>query len=240
MADRDSTTQIARQEAVQPSLWDRLVDDLPGIVAETDVLRMELEKLLGGAGELEAILMGGDRAIERRVHLDDDTRLRARKFVRLMARRQFLQDNGIVVNAEVLREAVRRDIQMLFNIERFESDPLLTDREASQFENPSERLADFPNVRSSVVNYGVPSFAGRLDSSFDNDQLAKDLVEVIRNFEPRFRRDSVKVKVVTHRKTGMRIEIDGILMLSPVPERLRLSTSIDLDSGNAVTELDAI
>lgn len=201
-------------------------------------MHAELAKELGSKQVLDELIAGGDRAIERNKELDGEVRQKASRLVRMMARRRFLQDNGIVVNSDVLREAVRRDIEMLFNIERFEADFLLTERESVDFENPSELIADFPNVRSSVVNYGVPSFAGKLDTSFDNDQLAKELREVVQNFEPRFKRDSVRVKVITSRKTGMRIEIDGVLMLSPVPERLRLTTSIDLDNGNAVTQLE--
>ncbi len=41
MVDGSPTPQ-SRTEAVQPSLWDRLVDDLPGIVAETDRQRADL------------------------------------------------------------------------------------------------------------------------------------------------------------------------------------------------------
>ncbi len=38
----------------------------------------------------------------------------------------------------------------------------------------------------------------------------------------------------------MRIEIDGVLMLSPVPERLRLSTVINLENGKASTTVEAL
>jgi type VI secretion system protein ImpF len=39
-------------------------------------------------------------------------------------------------------------------------------------------------------------------------------------------------------RTGMKIEVDAMLMLSPVPERLRLSTMIDLDNGRATTAVE--
>lgn len=62
--------------------------------------------------------------------------------------------------------------------------------------------------------------------------------EVVAVFEPRLKRDTIRVKVNTSDKTGMKIEIEGTLMLSPVPERLRLSTTIDLDNGQAATRLE--
>ena len=38
---------LSRREAVQPSLWDRLVDDLPGLVSETEIRRAELGAEVG-------------------------------------------------------------------------------------------------------------------------------------------------------------------------------------------------
>jgi type VI secretion system protein ImpF len=53
----------AVREAVQPSLWDRLVDDLPGIAAEIEALRQSLVEELG-AEQVGALLDGGLRAVE--------------------------------------------------------------------------------------------------------------------------------------------------------------------------------
>jgi type VI secretion system protein ImpF len=177
VADRGETPSVSRQEAVQPSLWDRLVDDLPGLVAESDALRRDLSRALGADGDAEALISGGTRGIEKRDDLDEDTRLLAHRVVQIMARRRRLEDSGIIVTADVLREAVRRDIEMLFNNERLEAQFLLTDREALDHPHPATLLEAFP-------------------------------------------------------------DIDGVLLLSPVPERLRLSTSIDLDSGRARTALE--
>ncbi len=238
MADRSEAPTVSRQEAVQPSLWDRLVDDLPGLVAESEALRRDLSRALGAEAEAEALIAGGARAIEQRGDLDEDTRLLAHRVVQIMARRRRLEDSGIIVTADVLREAVRRDIEMLFNNERLEAQFLLTDREALDHPHPATLLEAFPEVRSSVLNYGVPSFSGRTGSDFNKDDLARDIKAVLNIYEPRLKRDSVRVRVRTGEKTGLRIDIDGVLLLSPVPERLRLSTSIDLDNGRALTALE--
>lgn len=227
----------SRTEAVQPSLWDRLVDDLPGIVSETDRQQADLVARLGAA-KVAAVLASGPRAIEADAGLDADARRDLHLFLTRMARRAFLEERGIVVNASVLREAVRRDIEALFNVERFESGLQLSDLERKGFETPQELIADFPHARRSVLNYGVPSFSGRAMSDFDLAALAKELREVIAVFEPRLKRDSIRVKVAQGDRTGMRIEVDAMLMLSPVPERLRLSTMIDLDNGRATTAVE--
>ena len=68
--------------------------------------------------------------------------------------------------------------------------------------------------------------------------LARELKLVLNTFEPRLKRDSVKVRVERSAKAGLVIQIEGTLLLSPVPERMRLSTTIDLDNGNARTTLE--
>ncbi|MEP5091613.1 MAG: type VI secretion system baseplate subunit TssE, partial [Paracoccaceae bacterium] len=98
----------ARSEAVQPSLWDRLVDDLPGLIAETSSLHDELSEELG-AEELDALEEGGLRAIEKRVDLSVETRRKLHFLVAKNQDRQRIEERGIVVTADVLREAVRRD-----------------------------------------------------------------------------------------------------------------------------------
>lgn len=230
--------QPSLREAVQPSLWDRLVDELHGLSAETAALRRELGRKLGSDQAVDILLSEGARSIEKDDTLDDDLRRRAHRLAGLVQRQQRLEEGGVIVTPDVLREAVRRDIEMLFNIERFEAAYLLSDREMTATTTPGDLLADYPEVRRSVVNYGVPSFSGRHGSDFDPDALARELTEVLRLFEPRLQRDSIKVKVTTSDKTGLRIGIDAILMLSPIPERLRLSTMIDLDNGRAVTSVE--
>lgn len=227
----------SRTEAVQPSLWDRLVDDLPGIVSETDRQRADLVSRVGAA-KVEEVLAAGVRSIEVDDDFDPDTKRDLHQFLTQMARRAFLEQRGIVVNASVLREAVRRDIEALFNVERYESGVQLSDLEQKGFETPQEVIAAFPHVRRSVINYGVPSFSGRSASDFDMTALAKELREVIAVFEPRLKRDTIRVTVSQGDRTGMLIQVEAMLMLSPVPERLRLSTKIDLDNGRATTAVE--
>jgi type VI secretion system protein ImpF len=235
---RELADTTARQELVQPSLWDRLVDELPGVVAETDSLRADLSKELSASYDLEQIIQGGARAVEKCTDLSDETRQRLHVLVSKSQNRRKLEETGILVDADTLREAVRRDIEMLFNIERMEADFLLSQTEQLSVQTTQDQLADFPNVRSSVINYGVPSFSGRRGSDFDKDALERELRDFLQTFEPRLKPNSVKVKITINDKTGMRIGIDGILLLSPVPERLRLSTAIDLDNGQATTTLE--
>lgn len=233
MIDANISVQ-SRQEAVQPSLWDRLVDDLPGLAAEIARARADLARDLG-AERLAALIERGRRGLEQEAALSDDQRRALHLLLTRLERQAFLEERGIVVTADVLREAVRRDIEALFNVERMEARLLVTPTERGITLDPADVLADFPQVRRSVLNYGVPCFSGRRARDFDPEALARELREVVATFEPRLKRDTVRVKVETGAKTGLRVVIEGVLMLTPVPERLRLATTIDLDSGRALT-----
>ncbi|SPH18698.1 hypothetical protein DEA8626_02240 [Defluviimonas aquaemixtae] len=239
MSDPKTTPPQSRREAVQPSLWDRLVDDLPGLVAETEGRRAELEKELG-ADRVARLIAGGRRALEKDEALDADQQREAYLLIAQFERRALLEERGIVVTPEVLREAVRRDIEALFNTERLESTLLLGEEERRGYEDPVDVIAGFPHARRSVLNYGVPSFSGRRANDFDTDALARELKEIVAVFEPRLKRDTVRVKVERGDRKGLKIGIEGVLMMAPLPERLRLSTTIDLDNGSAATALEEV
>jgi type VI secretion system protein ImpF len=226
----------ATREAVQPSLWDRLVNDLPGVASEIDGLREALVRELGRE-RLEALAAGGARAVEADPALTPAQKERLARLIGQERRRAALEARGIVVSADVLREAVRRDIEALFNTERFESVPLRSPREAEAGPDDPPALADFPEVRRSVVNFGVPAFAGRSARDFDREALARELKAVLAAFEPRLKEGATRVTVSTSDKAGLSIEIDGLLIMSPVPERLRLRTLVDLETGRARTSV---
>jgi type VI secretion system protein ImpF len=227
----------AKREAVQPSLWDRLVNDLPGVASEIDGLRRLLDEELG-AERVGALLDGSARAIDTDAELTPEQRRRLHRLAFQTEHRAEIESRGVVVSARVLREAVRRDIEALFNTERFEATPLLSDLENEQMADNPPSLADFPEVRRSVVNYGVPSFSGRSSRDFDRDVLAREIRSVLATFEPRLKESATKVTVTLGDKTvGLKIEIDAVLIMTPTPERMRLRTTINLDNGLARTEI---
>ena len=99
-------------------------------------------------------------------------------------------------------------------------------------------LADFPLVRRSVVNYGVPSFSGRSSRDFDRDTLAKEIRTILATYEPRLKDGATKVTVMLGDKNvGLKIDIDAVLIMTPTPERMRFRTVVNLDNGMARTEI---
>jgi len=230
----------AKREAVQPSLWDRLINDLPGLTSEIDGVRQALSDELG-AERVETLLAGGTRKIEADAALTTEQKQKLQRLDFQSRHRAELESRGVVVSSRVLREAVRRDIEALFNTERFEAFPMLTDQERDTELTSQLDLDDFPEVRRSVINYGVPSFSGRSVRDFDRETLAREIKQVLTTFEPRLKESGTKVSVTLGDKMqGLKIDIDAVLIMTPTPERLKLRTMINLDNGLARTELTEV
>jgi type VI secretion system protein ImpF len=121
-----------------------------------------------------------------------------------------------------LRESVVRDLQWLFNT-------------GAHF--TSEQAALHPEVSTSVLNYGVPNFAGMPSSGIQIREVENAIRASIWAFEPRLLRDSVRVKAVTgdgmdHR--AVVFEISANLWAEPVPLEMLLRTEVNLESGHAM------
>jgi len=123
------------------------------------------------------------------------------------------------INARRLRECVCRDLAILLNSTSLDA---ITDLEA------------LPEVQSSVLNYGMPSLAGRPSALVDLRQIARTIEDAIRRFEPRL----VQVRVLpeTDRDAAeeheIALRIEAELWGQPVPQHLVLRTRISTESGD--------
>jgi type VI secretion system protein ImpF len=121
-------------------------------------------------------------------------------------------------NMRRLREAVFRDLRWLLNSTSLDS---VTD------------LSPYGEVARSVLNYGMPTLAGRPMSSIDVGATAERIATAIKAFEPRL--GKVYVTPQTPGEGGqefaMEFQIEAELWGQPVPQRLLMRTRIDLDSG---------
>lgn len=121
------------------------------------------------------------------------------------------------ISVRRLRELVCRDLAVLLNSTSLDT---------------SVDLSALPLVQRSVLNFGLPSYVGRSPKSLELRQVARDVEEVIRRFEPRL--NEVRVMPDT---TGdddehqINLRIDAQLWSQPVPQRLVLRTRICTDSG---------
>ena len=130
---------------------------------------------------------------------------------------------GASVTVSELRRSVLRDLTWLFNTTR----PFAPDAIEAQ-----------PQVRNSVLNYGLPALSGLTASGLDIRQLERALRQAIVDFEPRILPDSVSVKAVLERDTVdhhnvISLHIEGLLWAQPVPIEMLLRTQFDLESGQS-------
>ncbi len=127
-----------------------------------------------------------------------------------------------VFSLKRLKASVVRDLQWLFNTGAMFS---------------GDEADGHPTVATSVLNYGVPSFAGLSASGLKIRDLEHTIRDCIWAFEPRLMRDSVQVKAVTAEEMDHRavvFEISANLWSEPVPLELFLRTEVDLESGHAI------
>jgi type VI secretion system protein ImpF len=126
-----------------------------------------------------------------------------------------------------LRNSVLRDLSWLFASSRLDA---LEDLDAA------------PEARRSVINYGLPAFAGLTTTGNRVALLESAVLEAIRVFEPRILRDTLRVKlrgVEGDSPDGAVVfEIQGELWAQPVPLRILLETAIEPET-NTVSVVEA-
>lgn len=130
--------------------------------------------------------------------------------------------NQRVLSPSRLRESVRRDLTWLFN--------------TTNLVSLMPELAEHPRAARSTINYGLPDFAGHTASGVNVPELERLLRQVILDFEPRLLPNTVKVRLVVDDQQmsskAMNFLIEAQLWAQPLPLRLFLRTSIDLETGS--------
>lgn len=103
--------------------------------------------------------------------------------------------------------------------------------------NTRYRIVAWPpslsELSASLVNYGVPDFAGVNMSSPADRMVFREMVEeAIRHHEPRFLRLKVELLDQPNRYDRvLRFRIDGLLRASPEPAEVKFDSSIDPKSN---------
>lgn len=124
------------------------------------------------------------------------------------------------ISVRRLRELVCRDLAVLLNSTSLDT---------------SVDLSELPLVQRSVLNFGLPSYVGRSPRSLELREVARDVEEVIRRFEPRL--TEVRVTPDTaldDDEHQINLRIDAQLWSQPAPQRLVLRTRICTDSGEVL------
>lgn len=99
----------------------------------------------------------------------------------------------------------------------------------------TQDLSRWPNIRKSVLNFGVPVFAGRITSNADVTAIERALKKAIAVFEPRLQAESIAVEAVSdssrmdQRSLQLNISADFVEWKHFAPIQFR--AKIDLESG---------
>jgi type VI secretion system protein ImpF len=123
-----------------------------------------------------------------------------------------------VISLQRYREGVMRDLQWLFN----------ASAHLRQEGQTSFSLEDFPEAFRSVINFGVRHLFGT--TSLNTRELERQLTSALYTFEPRIVRNSLKVRA-RMRGNMVDLDVEGELWADPLPERLHIKTTLDIESG---------
>jgi type VI secretion system protein ImpF len=127
-----------------------------------------------------------------------------------------------VLSLTRLRQSVNRDLGWLLNTGCLET---------------IQDLDDYPHVRQSVLNFGIPDLTGTTLSNADPSTLERYLRQAILAFEPRILKRSLKIRAKSGGDHNRIIfEIEGQLWAQPLPEHLYLRTILDLELGKVDIE----
>jgi type VI secretion system protein ImpF len=241
--------QLSLRERLQPALLDRLIDDERtltvfefGFTAEVGIPRRDLIGILNSyglkeaedekpsiAGRLRMLSPAGRVSLAQLKALvlkppGNPKGVALQTFCEITAR-NVLNDTAETgdlksVSMRRLRDYVCRDLGALLNCASLDA---VVD------------LTAYPQVQSSVLNFGMPSLAGRTARQVDPTKIAQTIEAAIRRFEPRLSALRVMPEMgqegnETH---VLAFRIEAQLWGQPLPQQLVLRTSIDGDSGAA-------
>ena len=106
----------------------------------------------------------------------------------------------------------------------------------------TENLADYPLVARSVLNYGIPGFAGASVEEMGGS-AAEAVREAILRFEPRLLANKLHVELIQDNmrddtQNTITIGVEAEVFAQPIPQALFLKTEVDLEVGSVrVAEL---
>jgi type VI secretion system protein ImpF len=243
---------LTLKDRLQPSLLDRLIDEERAIVLvriETALARLE-ELRLPVQGLIDVLVTHG--LVLRSEPQRGDTIVLEFSAPRVHAGPAQLRaivikppgaplgiplhdfatvESQVIINSELeaperrmmsmrkLREVVHRDLASLLNSINLDS---------------TQDLAAYPQVARSVLNYGMPSFAGIIADAVDPNVAAQRLKRTIEVFEPRLS----AVRVTPQRRTEggeqgtLTFTIEALLWGQPAAQHLELRTTIDMLTGD--------
>lgn len=201
------------KERFLPSLLDRLTDDDP-INNSIQLQKQKINRI-----EKELTELPGKK------HTLDEGKYKKQRLTLQQqldqSRAQFGVLSASVCSLTEIRACVKRDLDWLLNASHYE---------------PQSELQDYPQIKRSVLNFGVADLTGKTVSGIDLRNMERMLKQVIINFEPRIINKTLSVRILVDKSmfdhNAVIFEIEGQLWAEPQPLHLHLRTEFELESGN--------
>ncbi len=138
------------------------------------------------------------------------------------------------VDGAQLREVVKRDLEVLLNATALES---------------SDDISEYPKLRASVLNYGLPDLTGQIVSGLSAWEIQEALRSALSNFEPRIVAESLSVQVDTagvsigsarayDPERGLTLAISGTILGTPMPESIFIQTRWDVEMNELSVDVE--
>ena len=82
----------------------------------------------------------------------------------------------------------------------------------------------------------MPDQCGMNASALSPRDFERQVMEAIRDFEPRIQRNLLAVKVLPEstERIAVTFEVTGELWAQPIPDRLYIKTELDLETGECI------
>lgn len=232
------------RERLRPSLFDRLDDGLAAAESRLERRRGALEQALDAPRREALAKLLEDKRLEHRwplpeaasdfAGLDGEARALLDRVREAECERREAVRRTVVLSAEGLREAVKRDLASLLNTTAADARP----------DGAEGLFPRHPAVEASVLNYGIPALAGRVRGPDDLVEFARAVERAIERYEPRLRRVRVRTAgaaadagPAAALTSPLGLVIEGELWGDPLPEQLLIRAVLDLDAGRVEVAL---
>ena len=141
-----------------------------------------------------------------------------------------------------LRRHIETDLVSLLNATCLEAAlipkdalPIVEQGDAVRVERDSLPFADYPQVQTSIVNYGLPTVIGRSVYRQRINDLEDDIKRAILSYEPRLRPETLRVRVeiletgIIDPERPISFEIEAEILGTNTPMQVYINTVWDLE-----------
>lgn len=128
----------------------------------------------------------------------------------------------LAATEQFIRAEVRNDLSMLVNAVALES---------------TVDLEDYPHVRASILNYGVPDIVSRTIDDHDVERVGHELKTALTMFEPRLVADTIATERDPNARAealALRFVVRGDLVCHPVNVPVEFLADVEFESQKIV------